>query len=58
MWLFRSLEFKLALGTFGIRIREGNEIHKFGSLIFHLVSFYSLKKRREEKMRSKEGKES
>ena len=58
MWLSRSLEFKLALGAFGIQIREGNEIQKFGSLIFHLVSCYCLKKRREKKGRSEEGKES
>ena len=58
MWLSRSLEFKLALGAFGIRIKEGNEIQKFGPLIFHLVSCYDLKKKREKKGRSEEGKES
>ena len=58
MWLSRSLEFNLALGAVGIRIREGNEIQKFGSLIFHLVSCYSLKKIRDKEGRNEKGKES
>ena len=58
MWLSRSFEFKLALGAFGIWKREANEIQKFGSLIFQLVSCYYLKKRREKKGRSEVGKES
>ena len=57
MWLSRSLEFKLALGAFVTWIREGNEIQKFGYLIFHLVSCYGLKKIREKKVRSEKGKE-